>query len=251
MYSKNSFGNYYPIDSAIHRLNVVVKYINFLLCILLVIGSNSLPIHLFMFSLLIVMMLLSFIPLKFYFNTFYSLRYLYIIIVLICVFLGKNLNLTLVILLKLVIIVEYLNIIIYTTSPSEMNYGIQKILSPFNLFNLNLAGVSNSITNAIRFIPLVTTTEYKILKSQASRGIDYAHSDIVGRCYARCKIFRVTLYQAFRKSKQIKEEAELRLFNTKKFRTNLRYNKVGFYDLIFLAFHILLIVAYVYDRGIL
>lgn len=70
MYSRNSFGSYYPIDSSVHRLNPIIKLIDFLIIIFLVIFCNSLYINLFMLGLVIIMMLLSFVPLKFYMNTF-------------------------------------------------------------------------------------------------------------------------------------------------------------------------------------
>ena len=35
MYSRNSFGSFYPVDSSVHRLNPVVKLLNFIVPILL------------------------------------------------------------------------------------------------------------------------------------------------------------------------------------------------------------------------
>ena len=77
MYSKNSFGNFYPVDSSIHRLNPVVKFLNFIITIVLIIISMSLKVHIFLFALVAIMTLLSFVPTKFYFKTFYSFRYIY------------------------------------------------------------------------------------------------------------------------------------------------------------------------------
>ena len=85
MYSRNSFGSFYPVDSSVHRLNPVVKLFNFIIAILLMILSDSLYINLFLFSLVLCMELLSFVPFKYYFRTFWSLRYIYILIVFICI----------------------------------------------------------------------------------------------------------------------------------------------------------------------
>lgn len=131
MYSRNSFGSYYPIDSSVHRLNPIIKLIDFLIIIFLVIFCNSLYINLFMLGLVIIMMLLSFVPLKFYMNTFWSLRYIYILVAFICASMRMNMNGYLTIFAKIVVVVEYLNIISYTTSPSESAYGIEKFLACF------------------------------------------------------------------------------------------------------------------------
>lgn len=251
MYSKNSFGNFYPVDSSIHRLNPIVKFINFIVAIVLVVLSMSLRIHIFLFALVFIMALLSFVPTKFYFKTFYSLRYIYILIVFLCLSFGFDLETTIVYLLKLVIVVEYLVLMIYTTSPSELNYGMERILRTFNLFGANISAFVVDITNIIRFIPLVITTENKILKSQSSRGIDYNNSDIFGRAYALITAYKNVLRLSFKKSKQIRKNEEIRLFNIRKKRTNYRTNKVGFYDLIFFLFHITIVVAYLIEGGYL
>ncbi len=251
MYSKNSFGNFYPVDSSVHRLNPVVKLLNFIITIILIILTMSLRIHIFLFALVAVMALLSFVPTRFYFKTFYSLRYIYILIAFLCFSLGIDVQNIIVYLLKLIIIVEYLVLIIYTTSPSELNYGMEKLLNVFNIFGLNVSYVTVKITNMIRFIPLVITTESKILKSQSSRGIDYNNSDIFGRAYALMHAYKNVLRLSFLKSKQIRKNEEIRLFNVRKKRTNYRTNKAGFYDLIFFLFHITIVVAYLIEGGYL
>ena len=126
MYSRNSFGSYYPINSTIHRLNPVMKLINFVIAILILLLSNNLQINIFVLTLTFVMMLLSYVPFKYYFNTFWSLRYIYLFLIFFLYFLGVNLNDTVCYLIKLVVVIEYLNILAFTTSPSESVYGIER-----------------------------------------------------------------------------------------------------------------------------
>ena len=57
MYSRNSFGSYYPVNSIIHKLNPVIKLFNFLIVIVLIILSNSIYLNSFILGLLIIMML--------------------------------------------------------------------------------------------------------------------------------------------------------------------------------------------------
>ena len=45
MYSRNSFGSFYPVDSSVHRLNPVVKLFNFIIAILLMILSDYFYFH--------------------------------------------------------------------------------------------------------------------------------------------------------------------------------------------------------------
>ena len=251
MYSRNSFGSYYPIDSCIHRLNPVMKLFCFIIMVVLLILSNSIYINAFSLLLIFIMSLLSFVPFKYYFNTFWALRYIYILIAFICAYFGTTMQTCVIYLIKLVVVVEYLNILAYTTSPSESIYGIEKFLSLFNFLYLPISKLAFKINAILRYIPLLLTVEYKALKAASSRGIDYEHSNILTRYAVLLKIHsnvrRLTKYR----NKETSFSSELRLYDIKQYRTNYRTNKVGFYDMFFLLLHLALIVTYLVECGII
>ena len=251
MYSRNSFGSYYPINSTIHRLNPVMKLINFVITILVLLLSNNLQINLFVLTLTFVMMLLSYVPFKYYFNTFWSLRYIYLFLIFFLYFLGVNFNDTVCYLIKIVVIIEYLNVLAFTTSPSESAYGIEKFLSYFNFLYLPITKFAFKVNKMLRYVPLMLTVEYKTLKAEASRGIDYFHSNIFGRMNAVGTIYGNILALTKRKSRDIAFASELRLYNMKRYRTNYRTNRVGFYDIFYTAFHLVLIYAYLVQKGVI
>ena len=251
MYSRNSFGSFYPVDSSVHRLNPVVKLFNFIVAILLIILSDSLYINLFLFSLVLCMELLSFVPFKYYFRTFWSLRYIYILILFICAYFRLSITESFIYIIKLITTVEYLNILAFTTSPSESAYGIEKFLSYFNFLYLPITKFAFKINKILRYMPLMLTVEYKTLKAEASRGIDYFHSNMFGRMNAVGTIYRNILTLTKRKSRDIAFASELRLYNMKRYRTNYRTNRVGFYDLFFTVFHLALVYAYLVQRGVM
>ena len=251
MYSRNSFGSYYPVDSCIHRLNPVVKLINFIIIVFIVLLTTSTYINVFMLLLVIIMMLLSFVPFKYYLKTFYSLRYVYVLIMLICYYFNTSLELCLVYMSKAVILVEYLNILSYTTSPSESIYGIEKLLSFFNFLYLPISSFSFKVNSMIRYFPLYLTVKDKTYKASSSRGIDYNHMNIFSRIIYSFKtsknIRRLTKYR----NNEISLCSELRLYDVKKYRTNYRTNKVGFYDIFFLIFHVILIYSFLVEEGLI
>ena len=251
MYSRNSFGSYYPIDSCIHRLNPIIKLLNFIIIILLVILSGSFYINSFMLILVFIIALLSFVPFKYYFNTFWFLRYVYILIAFICAYFNTTLEVCLMYIFKVIVVVEYLSILAYTTSPSESIYGIEKFLSLFNFLYLPISRLAFRINSILRYIPLYVTVEYKTFKASSSRGVDYRNLNI----FKRLKLFFKTHLNIRRltkvKSKEIRYSSELRLYDIKKYRTNYRTNKVGFYDIFFLLFHLILIYAHVVEEGLI
>ncbi len=251
MYSRNSFGSYYPIDSLIHRLNPVVKLINFLLTIILICISSSIYVNSFVLVLLFVMLLMSYVPFKFYLNSIWSLRYIYIIIAFLCLYFDTQMVECFVYLIKFTIVIEYLNLLAYTTSPSESIYGIEKFLSFFNFLYLPISKLAFKINAVLRFIPLAQGIEYKTFKAASSRGIDYYHGTIFGRIYAYLKVHSNFGKLIKHRIHEIQECSELRLFDLKKYRTNYRTNRVNYNDIFFLLFHLGLILVHLIESGII
>lgn len=250
MQSNSFFGSFYPVKSSIHKLNSVIKLMCFLLFLIPIIGSMSLRLHIVILFFIVMLLYLSRVPLRFYFNMLYGLRYIYIIILFVLASRGLSLESAIVILIKVSSVIEYLALIFYTTSPSELKYAIEKILNPFNIFNFNLGRISNKIVGLINFFPLLFTTEYEVLKSASSRGLDYFHSDIIARIGALVYSFKNTLRLTIAKINEIKFASELRMYSVTKFRTNLRTNKVNFSALLILFIHLIFIAYYIYERGL-
>ena len=251
MYSRNSFGSYYPISSTIHKLNPIMKLINFIITILVLLLSNNLQINIFVLVLTIIMMILSYVPFKYYFNTFWSLRYIYLFLIFFLYSLGINFNDTVCYLIKLIVVVEYLNILAFTTSPSESVYGIERFLSMFNFLMLPVNKIAIKINSILRYFPLLLVVNYKTIKAQSSRGIDYYNSNIFGRGYVFMNLLSNSLRLTKAKSKEINYASELKLYNDKRYGTNYETNRVGFNDIFFFMFHLALLYACVVEKGLL
>lgn len=249
MYSRNSFGSFYPVDSMIHKLNPVVKIINFVIMIILLILCDSLAINVFLLLLILIMMLLSFVPLRYYMDTFWSMRYLYIIIAFLCLYFDQTLEVCFMYMIKLICLVEYISLLAYTTSPSESAYGIEKFLSFFNFVKFPISKLSFKINSLLRYNPLKINVENKTFKIVSSRGFDYYYSNIISRFFLHVRVRGRVRKLIKRKNKEIAFCQELRLFNINKYRTNYRTNKVSFYDIFLLLFHLCLIYAYLVNGG--
>ena len=247
MYSRNTFGSYYPVDSVIHRLNPIVKLINFLIMFLLLILTNMKEIHIFLLLFILVIVLLSYVPFIYYFNTFYSLRYIYLILALICAFNGVTLGNYFIYASKLVIFVLYLNVLAYTTSPSESIYSIEKFLNLFNFLYLKVGGFASKINSLLRRYSLYITVKTKTVRAASSRGITLNRFNIINKIKMHNRIRKLTKL----KSKEIRESMELRLYDVRKKRTKYRPIKVGLFDIFFLLFHVSLIVVFMVSEGLI
>ena len=251
MYSRNSFGSYYPVNSLVHRLNPIVKLINFIIVVILSIISNSIYINSFILILVIILMLLSYIPFKYYCDSIWSFRYIFIIVAFVCAYFNTSLEVCIVYIMKIISIVEYLYIISFTTSPSESCYAIEKFLSFFNILGVPLSKLAFKLNSMLRYLPLCLSVENKMLKASSSRGMDYYYANIFKRMWIALKLYLKKRRLIKLKNKQISDTYKQRLFSLKRYRTNYRTNRVGFYDMILLLFHVTLILLYLKDKGVI
>lgn len=241
MQSNKYFGEYYPVDSKIHSLSVFTKLITLLLLMITLIISSSLRLEIVIFFFIFILLYESKVPLRFYFNIIYGLRYLLIILVVLLASKGLTLNVAVSILFKIFNIISYLSLIFYTTSNSELKYGLEKLISPFNFLNLRVSTFINRLVNLINFFPLLLITEREVLISSSARGLDYFHTDIVSRFITSLISLKNTFRLTMEKLKRKKLNNKIKLYSTKTFRTNLRTNKFKFYDFIILAVFIVFI----------
>ncbi len=65
-----------------------------------------------------------------------------------------------------------------TTSTIDLNTGLERVLSPFK-FILPVAEISLMISLTLRFIPTLIIESNKILKAQASRGVDFSEGSLM------------------------------------------------------------------------
>lgn len=252
MQNNKYFGSYYPVQSNIHKLNPIVKLVCLLIFILTMIGSMNLKLHVVILFFIFIMIYYSKVPIKFYINMLYGLRYIYIFLLFLLASKGLSLENAVVIFLKISLIIEYLALIFYTTSNSELKYSIERILNPINVFNLNLNKISYIITSIIVFFPILITTDLEVVKSASSRGLDYFHGDILSRLIVQKNTIKNTLRLTKDKLNKIKFMSNLKLFNTNKLRSNLNTNKFNYRDILLILVHLIFIAFYiVFERGIL
>ena len=76
-------------------------------------------------------------------------------------------------LLRIILVVFLSTLLTISTSTIEINLGLEWVLSPFKLIKLPVAEISMMFSLTLRFIPTLMLETSKIMKAQASRGIDF------------------------------------------------------------------------------
>lgn len=241
MLNNITIGKYYAIKSPIHSLNPIVKIVCTILFIIAVFLSNNITANLGLLFLIILMVILSKISTTIYLKTILSIKWFIIILFIINILGGVPLKLTVLIMVRLVYIVIYTSILTLTTAPTEITYGLEKVFAPLKLIGVPVNKMALSLSLALRFIPTILDQANKILKSQASRGVDYYNSKLNGKFMAIKAMIFPMISLSLKRADELSDAMEVRLFSIKGKRTNYRINKFGFTDALILLTHFITI----------
>ena len=77
------------------------------------------------------------------------------------------------VLLRVLNLIALSALLTFTTKPTDLNGGIEGIFKPFKFMKRGVSIMAMMISIALRFIPTLLNESQKILKAQASRGVDF------------------------------------------------------------------------------
>ena len=236
-------GKYYPVRSRVHLMNPLAKIICTITFVLMCLFANSMLMNAMLFILVMLMIINSHIPLKYFFKTIKSLRFILLFTIILNMVCNIYFETTLIMLSRLILLVLYTSILTLTTPPTEITYGLEKFLSPLKAFKLPVNRMALSISIALRFIPTIIDEGNKILKSQACRGIDYNSSNIKDKFVAIKALIVPMFVLTIKRADELADAMEVRLFSIYRKRTNFRQNKWGFYDTYLVSIHVVLMLT--------
>lgn len=241
-------GKYYPKKSKIHTLSPLGKILSIVIFIIMCFFINDYKTSISLALLVFVVILNTKIPFKVYFKTIWSIKILLLFIILITYFSSYSIEYTFVMTLKTILMVLYTNILTLTTTKEDIARGLEQFLFPLTLFYIRVNRIALSISLALRFIPSIIDEANKILKSQASRGIDYNNSNFIGKFKALFAILIPLFRKSITKADMLAEAMEVRLYNIDRKRTYIRENSFGFTDAYIVSIHVIILFLFILRR---
>lgn len=245
MFNNITFGKYYNKNSVIHRLSPVFKLISLMIMIVGIFFIDS-YIDILMFSLyLVLVMVYSDIGIITYLKNIYSIKIFLLFIFIIDLIFNSNINNIVFDLYKLIFIIIYSSALSYTTSTSEITYGIERILKVFNNY-IPVNDIAMIITLTIRYIPTLTMEADRIIKAQKMRGIDFDSKNIKNKISSLVGVFIPMFILSLKKSESFGDIMDLRLYNYGKSRTNYRTNSWEKIDSLLLILNIIILIIVIF-----
>ena len=81
--------------------------------------------------------------------------------------------------LRIVLAVMISTILTMSTSPNDINLGLEWVLHPLTWIKIPVSTFTMMLSLTLRFIPTLSVETSKIMKAQASRGIDFSEGNLL------------------------------------------------------------------------
>ena len=224
-----TFGKYIPVNSLIHRLDPRLKIGALLIFLIAVffdagfIGYGILAV----FVLLVAM--LSNIAIKHILKAIKPMLFMMLFLMVFNIFLVNTGEIVLTIgsfniysgaliqsayiFIRLILIITLTTILTSSTKPLDLTLGIESMLLPFKRFGFPAHELAMMISIALRFIPDLLDEAKRIMKAQASRGVDFNEGTMKEKIKAIVSLIIPLFISAFQRAEDLANAMESRNYN--------------------------------------
>lgn len=232
-----TLGQYYPVDSLLHRLDPRTKLFGTLVYIVTLFIADNIWAYLAATIFLIAAIKLSNVPVKFMVRGLKSIVFLLLISVSFNLFLTpgtpifkigflqmtwEGLELATFMAVRLIFLVMGSTILTLTTTPNQLTDGLEKSLGFLNRVGVPVHEVSMMMSIALRFIPILVEETDKIMKAQMARGADFESGNLIQKAKAMVPLLVPLFISAFRRATDLAMAMEARCYRGGEGRTKMK-----------------------------
>lgn len=241
-----TIGQYYPVQSPIHRLDPRVKIVCTLIFLISLFVQNSVLGYALAFVFLACMIHVSKVPAKFIGKGLKPIVILLLFTVAMNLFLTRGgavlfhwgiititetgLRTSVFMAVRLVLLVAGSSLMTFTTTPNGLTDGLEKLFHPLNRIHVPVHEISMMMSIALRFIPILLEETDKIMKAQIARGADFESGNIIQRAKAMIPILVPLFVSAFRRANDLAMAMEARCYHGGEGRTKMKPLKYHYQD---------------------
>lgn len=232
-----TLGQYYPIDSVLHRMDPRTKLFGTMAYIVSLFIADSLPVYAAAALFLVIAIRMSKVPVKF------MVRGLKSIVILLLISVSFNLFLTpgtpifkigflqmtwegvefaALMAVRLIFLVLGSTILTLTTTPNQLTDGLEKSLGFLGKVGVPVHEVSMMMSIALRFIPILIEETDKIMKAQMARGADFETGNLIQKAKAMVPLLVPLFISAFRRATDLAMAMEARCYRGGDGRTKMK-----------------------------
>lgn len=232
-----TLGQYYPVDSVIHRLDPRVKLLGTVLFLISLFIVKSWIMYGVAAVALAILIKVSNVPFRFMTRGLKSIVILLLISVSFNLFLTpgevlvqfwilkitrEGLHIALMMGARLILLVLGSSLMTLTTTPNQLTDGLEKGLGVLKKVGVPVHEISMMMSIALRFIPILIEETDKIMKAQQARGADFESGNLLQRAKAMVPILVPLFISAFRRANDLAMAMEARCYRGGEGRTKMK-----------------------------
>lgn len=233
-----TFGKYIPVNSYIHRLDPRLKIIALLIFLIAIFFDAGFLGYGIMGTFVLLVAFLSNISIKHIFKAIKPMLFMMLFLMVFNIFLINTGELLIkigsikiysgaliqsaYIFIRLVLIITLTTILTSSTKPLDLTLAIENLLNPLKRFGFPAHELAMMISIALRFIPDLLDEAKRIMKAQASRGVDFSEGTLSEKMKAIVSLIIPLFISAFQRAEDLANAMESRNYNPEARRTRYK-----------------------------
>lgn len=243
-----TFGQYYPTQSFVHRMDPRTKLLALIAFIVVLFVADNFYALAACLVVLIAALSASHVPFGRVLRSVKGILFILIFTAVLNVFFHggetvywqwgilkitlEGIIFSIFLICRLFFLVMASSVLTLTTTPVALTDGIESLLKPLKYIKFPVHELALIMSIALRFIPTLIDETNRIISAQKARGADFESGNIFKRIKAIIPILIPLLISAFRRAEELGDAMDARCYSGSKNRTKYKKLRFGWRDLV-------------------
>lgn len=221
-----ALGRYIPLNSPIHHLDPRTKIIGLIFMMIAIFIPAGWYGYLLIGAAVLLLTLLAKLKLTFLWRSMKPMLFMLVFLLFINLLIVREGEVwftigsfaiyseavfqTLYIVVRLMLMIVLTTVLTATTKPLELTLGIEDLLTPLKVIHVPAHEIAMMISIALRFIPTLIEETQRIMKAQASRGVDLEEGSLKEKVMAILSLIVPLFVSAFQHADDLANAMEAR-----------------------------------------
>ncbi len=152
---------------------------------------------------------------------------------------------------RLITIIIITSLLTFTTMTTDLNFAIESLLKPFKIVKVPVDMLAMILSLTLRYIPTLLSETEKIMKAQASRGVDFKESKLREKVVQVVSLLLPVFVISFNRAEDLANAMDVRGYVIGAKRTKIDQYQIGFSDIFSLIMSFVVLAAIIYVRVVI
>lgn len=150
--------------------------------------------------------------------------------------------------LRITNVIILTSLLTFTTMTTDLNYGIEALLKPLKIIKVPVDMIAMMLSLTLRYIPTLLIETEKIMKAQASRGVDFKESTFKEKISQVISLLIPVFVISFKRSEDLGNAMEVRGYVIGAKRTRIDEYIISLKDILTIILSFVILATVIYTR---